>query len=339
MARTSLNLCSGAAQTKTLMEDLNPNFETMRTSPSSSPRSDFDPSIGETIVCAPFPDDTTEQYRHRGPTRSVSFDEVFQDGKSQAKRIIIQFLVSEGSWFILRCDEHDHDFKYPPLRGAGAHLRSEKHGWLQSPSDALIVWQFGIEVLNCNAELAEKNNRATLKADQGSMKRSIASITDGISRRQTWGSEQTPKVTRRNRTRVGRHGGSGWQRKRRKHEEIPDPIPGRIYMAYSEMGRNWLPALLLPHTGLEEFGIPSTLESLGLIEHLPQCYVYDPATKHLTRKDEYECGGPRFLEREFPVLYFDGNKFPDGSPADWGQILRQYHRLTSWEETVLPQIA
>lgn len=78
-----------------------------------------------------------------------------------------------------------------------------------------------------------------------------------------------------------------------------------------------MPALLLPHTGLEEFGIPSTLESLGLVKHLPQCYVYDPATKHLTRKDEYECGGPRFLEREFPVLYFNRNKFPDGSPADW----------------------
>jgi hypothetical protein len=88
-------------------------------------------------------------------------------------------------------------------------------------------------------------------------------------------------------------------------------------MAYWEMGKNWLPALLLPHTGLEEFGIPSTLESLGLIEHLPEYYEYDPGTKHLTRKNEYERGGPRFLEREFPVLYFDGNKFPDGSPADW----------------------
>ncbi|KAH6957559.1 hypothetical protein BKA56DRAFT_601940 [Ilyonectria sp. MPI-CAGE-AT-0026] len=251
--------------------------------------------------------------------RSMSFDEVFQGGKAPVKQIIIQFPNSDGSWFILRCDEHDHDFMYPPLRGAAAHLRSKKHGWLRNPSNAVIVEHFGIEVLNCNAELAEKSNFVTFKASQGSMKRSIACIADVMPGRQTSGSEKRPKFTTEgcSRTGVDRHGGLKRQSKQRRHKGISSPIPGRIYLAYWEMTRDWLPALLLPHIGLEEFGIPSTLESLGLIDHMPECYENDPETKDLKWKKGYEHSGPCVMEREFPVIYFDGKKFPDGSPADW----------------------
>ncbi|KAH8659762.1 hypothetical protein BGZ61DRAFT_485730 [Ilyonectria robusta] len=118
MTQTSLDLRPGAAQTKTSMEDLNahqnapvsnPNVETTQVSPSPS-SDDFDSAIGETIVCALFPridtgnftqNDPTEQDGHRNTTpvrRSISFDEVFQNGKAPVKRIIIQF---DGSWFIL----------------------------------------------------------------------------------------------------------------------------------------------------------------------------------------------------------------------------------------------
>ncbi|KAH6960055.1 hypothetical protein BKA56DRAFT_600340 [Ilyonectria sp. MPI-CAGE-AT-0026] len=250
---------------------------------------------------------------------SISFNEVFQDGKASVKQIIIQFPNSDGSWFILRCDEHDHDFMYPPLRGAAAHLKSKKHGCLRNPSNAAIVEHFGIEVLNCNAELAEKNNSIASKAGQGSMKRSIARIADGMPGRRTSGSEKRPKFTTEgcSRTGVDRHGGLKRQSKQRRHEGIPNPIPGRIYLAYWEMTRDWLPALLLPHIGLDKFGVPSTLESIGLIDYIPECYDYDLETKDLQWKKGYEHGGPRVMEREFPVVYFDGNKFPDGSPADW----------------------
>ncbi|KAH7109554.1 hypothetical protein B0J13DRAFT_663527 [Dactylonectria estremocensis] len=353
MAQTSLDLRSGdATPIKTLMEypsfqSLHPispnllnasfsklNIETTRVPPSPSTESDdSDPVIGKTIVCAPFPllpvnftqNDTTEHDWHQNATpatRSISFDEVFQDGKAPAKQIIIQFPNSDGSWFILRCDEHDHDFMYPPLRGAAAHLRSKKHGWLRNPSNAVIVEHFGIEVLNCNAELAKKNNSIAFKAGQGSRKRSIARITDGMPGRRTSGSEKRPKFTTKgcNRTGVDRHGGLKRQSNQRRHEGIPSPIPGRIYLAYWEMTRDWLPVLLLPHIALEEFGVPSTLESLGLIDHIPECFEYDPETKDLKWKKGYEHGGPRVTEREFPMIYFDGDKFPEGSPADWVRV-------------------
>ncbi|KAH6874184.1 hypothetical protein B0T10DRAFT_499277 [Thelonectria olida] len=308
-----------------------PNVETARVPPSPTTQSDdFDSATEETIVCAPFPmlpvnftqNGPTEQDWHRNTTpttKSIPFDEVFQDGNAPVKQIIIQFPNSNGSWFILRCDEHEHDFMYPPLRGAAAHLRSKKHRWLRNLSNVVVVEHFGIKVLNCNAELAEKNNSVAFKAGQSGMKRSIACIADGMPGRQTLGLEKRPKFTTKgcSRTGVDRHGVLKRQSKQRRHEGIPSPIPGRIYLAYWEMTRDWLPALLLPHIGLQEFGVPSTLESLGLMDHIPECYEYDPETKDLKWKKGYEHGGPCVMEREFAVIYFGGNKFPDGSPADW----------------------
>ncbi|KAM5341916.1 hypothetical protein ACJ41O_014947 [Fusarium nematophilum] len=198
---------------------------------------------------------------------------------------------------------------YPPLRGAAAHLRSKKHGGRRSLSTGDIVEHFGILVLDCDAESAEKNNSIASGAGQ-SMKRSITSVTD---------EKKTPKRPRfaskaSSPTRVER---STRQSKQRIHDGIPSPVPGQIYLAYWDKTKDWLPALLLPHLGLEEFGVPGTLESLGLMDRIPECYDYDPETKDLKWKAGYEHGGPRVMEREFAVMYFDGKKFPQGSPADW----------------------
>ncbi|KAH7145993.1 hypothetical protein EDB81DRAFT_759322 [Dactylonectria macrodidyma] len=328
MAQTSLDLRSGdATPIEALMgypsfQSLHPisqnllnapfsklNVETTRVPPSPSIESgDSDSVIGETIVCAPFPNDTTEQDWHRNAmpaTRSISFDEVFQGGKVPVNQIIIQFPNSDGSWFILRCDEHDHDFMYPPLRGAAAHLRSKKHGWLRNPSNAVIVEHFGIEVLNCNAELAEKNNSISFKVGQGSMKRSISRIADGMPRRRTSGSEKRPKFTTKgcSQTGVDRHGGLKRQSKQRRHEGISS--------------RPNLSGILGNDERLVARASSTSHRPRGIRDYIPECYDYDPETKDLKWKKGYEHGGPRVMEREFPVLYFDGNKFPDGSPADW----------------------
>ncbi|KAF4463417.1 hypothetical protein FALBO_9762 [Fusarium albosuccineum] len=302
-----------------------PEVETTRASPSPSTQP-YDPDLAreETIVCAPLDlqptnlaqNDPTEQdrrLRYAPENRSISFDEVFQDGKARVKQIIIQFPDGDGPWFILRCDEHDHNFMYPPFRSAADHLRSRNHGWQGNPSDVAIVKQFGIEVLNCNTELARKNNSAFFRAGQRSVKRSVTDIADGMPEQQTSGSKR-PKLTTRDYSRTGVRR----QTKQKRREGTVNLAPGRIYLAYREMSRDWVPALLLPHFGLEgEIGIPVTLESLGLINRLPPCYEYDLGTKDLRWKPGYEDGGPHTTEREFPVMYFDGSKFPEGSPADW----------------------
>ncbi|RMI95403.1 hypothetical protein CDV36_016408, partial [Fusarium kuroshium] len=198
MGRTALSPPPGAVQKESSMDDSSTNLETTRSLPSSPCLHDTDsnPCFDGTII-PPFPDDTTEQNWRRGHTRAVSFDGVFQDGKAAVKRVIIRFPdVEEGSWYILRCHEHEVDFAASPFSGARAHLRSEKHGRLTSPRNALIIGHFGVEVMNCNAELAEKNNRVALGAKKGSTKRSVAYMAGGIPERQAraWGSEQRPRV-------------------------------------------------------------------------------------------------------------------------------------------------
>ncbi|RSL79573.1 hypothetical protein CDV31_017196, partial [Fusarium ambrosium] len=236
MGRTALSPPPGAVQKESSMDNSSTSLEMTRSLPSSPCLHDPDsnPCFDGTIILPPFPDDTTEQNWRRGPTRAVSFDEVFQDGKAAVKRVIIRFPdVEEGSWYILRCHEHEAEFAGPTFRGARAHLRSEKHGRLTSPRNALIIGHFGVEVLNCNAELAEKNNRVALGAKQGSTKRSVAYMAGGIPERQAraWGSEQRPRVTKSSRAGLSRHNGPREQSNKAKPEEIHDPIPGQICTA------------------------------------------------------------------------------------------------------------
>lgn len=49
------------------------------------------------------------------------------------------------------------DFKDSPIRGAAAHLGSEKHGYILRKY-AVVIEHLGVHVLGCNKELAEKNN-------------------------------------------------------------------------------------------------------------------------------------------------------------------------------------
>ncbi|KAM5358062.1 hypothetical protein ACJZ2D_015637 [Fusarium nematophilum] len=95
--------------------------------------------------------------------RSIYFEEVFQDGNAPIKHVIVQWPPGQGSWYILRCEEHDFNFKDNPLVGAAAHIRSKKHD--KKSSDYNTVMELlGIEVLGCGERLAEKNNVAARQA-------------------------------------------------------------------------------------------------------------------------------------------------------------------------------
>ncbi|KAH7243863.1 hypothetical protein B0J15DRAFT_363145, partial [Fusarium solani] len=92
---------------------------------------------------------------------------------------------------------------------------------------------------------------------------------------------------------------------------------GQIYLAYDQVATNWLPALILPQTGLDDTHTLTSLECLGLMSHIPECYAYDPQTKKLRWKNGYEDGEPLAMERKFPEIYFDGFKFPEESTVGW----------------------
>ena len=101
------------------------------------------------------------------------------------------------------------------------------------------------------------------------------------------------------------------------HDPIISPTPGIVYLAYRKSTKTWLPALVLPRNNLHKVGVSTTLESLGLVENVPKCYVYDPGTKCLQWKAQYEDGGSLVAQRQFPVVYFDATGFPSKDAAGW----------------------
>lgn len=241
--------------------------------------------------------------------RRVTFDEVFQDGNAAVKHFIVQVPSSDGLWYILRCDEHRKAFQHPALRGAAAHLKGSKHGLPWYPTSLEVIKYFGVEVVDCDAELAEKNNKVALAVSLASKKLSFERKVDKLSpkKRQHEFNESEVKekeVSRRS-------------PKQRRLSGITRPIPGRIYLAYWETTKDWLPAMVLPHIGLEAFGISSTLEKLGLTNNTPDCLRCEPDTQNLKWREGYEHDGSRAMDREFPVLFFDRRDFPEQASAGW----------------------
>ncbi|KAI8649373.1 hypothetical protein NCS56_01485400 [Fusarium sp. Ph1] len=279
--------------------------------PSPSPPSDAsDSHVEDTIVCAPVGHNLRPRRQQSHAKRRVTFDEVFQDGNAAVKHFIVQVPSSDGLWYILRCDEHQKAFQHPALRGAAAHLKGSKHGLPWYPTSLEVVKHFGVEVVDCHAELAEKNNSVALAVTQASKKASECKVDGKPSPKKRLhesndGSEVKEKeVSRRS-------------PKQRRISGITRPTPGRIYLAYWETTKDWLPALVLPHIGLEAFGISSTLEKLGLMNHTPDCLRCEPDTQNLKWREGYEHDGPHAMDREFPVLFFDRRDFPEQASAAW----------------------
>ncbi|KAJ4171547.1 hypothetical protein NW754_013315 [Fusarium falciforme] len=370
-----------------------------RVSPSPSVKSEQSQTerIEDTIICAPIEwapiiedeDELDVEEEEQLTQRSIPFDEVFQN--ESVKRIITQFPKGHGYWYILRCEEHDVDFKTHPLRAASAHLRSRQHGRLQDTTGPAVIEHFGTKVLNCNEELAQKNNAAALKFKPAIKQEETRHVDEFVpaqfAPRESVSKEPTPEAvpeesvpeqplpeepaseavpeavpgtiseaapevsvpqepapeesTQQESTPELVPEGTTPRHKKRKlsstpcdvedevpptkdepmeessHDPIISPTPGIVYLAYRKSTKTWLPALILPRNNLHKVGLSTTLESLGLVESVPKCYVYDPGTKCLEWKAQYEDGGALVAQRQFPVVYFDATGFPSKDAAGW----------------------
>ncbi|EGU88227.1 hypothetical protein FOXB_01255 [Fusarium oxysporum f. sp. conglutinans Fo5176] len=107
-------------------------------------------------------------------------------------------------------------------------------------------------------------------------------------------------------------------------EGITNPDAGSIYLAFWEKSKDWFAVLLLPMQDLESVGIPGSIESLGLAEVLPRCYC--GKQDGFSWAEGFNDGEPLLMEREFPVMYFDGQDFPAQSAVGWvsARDLRQF---------------
>ncbi|KAG7424908.1 hypothetical protein Forpi1262_v013770 [Fusarium oxysporum f. sp. raphani] len=107
-------------------------------------------------------------------------------------------------------------------------------------------------------------------------------------------------------------------------EGITNPDAGSIYLAFWEKSKDWFAVLLLPMQDLESVGISGSIESLGLAEVLPRCYC--DKQDGFSWAEGFNDGEPLVIEREFPVMYFDGQDFPAKSAVGWvsARDLRQF---------------
>lgn len=231
------------------------------------------------------------------------FDEVYQEGHAETKRIIVEHPKGTDLWYIIRCQDCPRDFKDSPLRTAGAHLHSSQHR-CQLRDATHVVENFGIRVLDCNKELAEKNNdvaRLAFRRQEDEALRAWKASEDSQAPR-------PPDDTAASGSRHGRRGGG----------DIVSPTPGQIYLGYWGKAKKSWPVLSLPTANLEDVGVPETLKSLGLLEKLPPCYRYDTTTTALEWEEGFEDGGAKVAQRWFPVMFFDdGMEFPSESDVAW----------------------
>lgn len=121
------------------------------------------------------PDQATAAHISNKVKRSIHFEEIFQNGNARVKHTIVQWPPNQGDWFIIRCDDHDFNFKDNPLVGGMAHMRGRKHG--KKPNYNEVVELLGTNVLGCNESLAQKNNAV---ARAGFMDRSEHHIAENI---------------------------------------------------------------------------------------------------------------------------------------------------------------
>ncbi|KJZ70002.1 hypothetical protein HIM_10613 [Hirsutella minnesotensis 3608] len=102
----------------------------------------------------------------------------------------------------------------------------------------------------------------------------------------------------------------------RQENQPKVPIPGEVYL--TREGPNARSAvLLLPTENLHDVGVPYTLDRLGLIKHIPECYEYSRCEKIFRWRKGYEDGGQLVHQRQYPVMYFDGLDFPRKSAVGW----------------------
>ncbi|KAH7129939.1 hypothetical protein B0J13DRAFT_645008 [Dactylonectria estremocensis] len=259
----------------------------------------------------------SKEHTSGASAKSITFEDVYQNGNAAIKHTIVQYPAGDSPWFILRCDDHGLSFKNNPIKGAATHLGSEKHGHM-SRTPAVAIKHLGIEVLGCNATLARKNNAVALNSYRSGSKHFVTSNAAGELKPASSPCDFTPtRQTRSCRTDLYRSPDNSSRPKHEDSDTITDPIPGEIYLAYWEMSRVWSPVLVLPQERLDNVGVSDTLEDLGLIATVPKCYRYDQRMKKLKWRGPYEDGQPLVAKRQFPVMYFDGLKFPEKCSVGW----------------------
>lgn len=239
---------------------------------------------------------------------------MYQDGNAQYKHIIVEFPPGSDMFHILKCDEHHVHFGMNPLLGAAKHLHSSQH--LNQPKlHNLAIDTLGHYVFDCDHQLAEKNNSMVKKAfAKGYEPFNANRLTKGERITQGYEAAEVTPTGRRPYTRRSEHN-TPRKNTGEKHEKpftgIAYPVAGELYLGLWSKTKTQYPVLVFPWGDLSIVGMPGViLSQTSLKNNIPRCYLVDRMTQQITGWAKgYEDDGALVHKREFPVMYFDRNRY------------------------------
>ncbi|KAJ4417141.1 hypothetical protein N0V82_006341 [Gnomoniopsis sp. IMI 355080] len=271
---------------------------TMNRSPRSTRRSSGAPA------------GTAKESRVKTIQRTIPFHEVYQDGKAQFKHKIFPWPKDSDNWYIVRCDEHQVHFNNGnPIHGAAKHVHSPQHGHLEKRHD-LAMEICGHLVLDCNAELAELNNREferALKEDNYQVfnknlltKEGRRRLTDGPAHNVDAVSSSSNIITvAKNNPKSPSKTGS----------VVTRPEECKFYLGFWAPTKKWYMLIVLPirpDGSLREVGLREKLQQTDLLSNVPKCYRSDRISLRIIGwQPAYSDGGAKADKREYPVMFFD----------------------------------
>lgn len=262
-----------------------------------------------------------------GPSKTIDFDDVFQDGRAEQKHMIISWPKGSNQWFILYCEEHGLAFGRNPLLGASRHIGSEDHQHLPEDYD-FAVKILGVQVLNCDLEKANRNN-AIYKANPINYRLSRPNpLETGESPSPSPERQRSPSPMQDDvQDELQDELQEDIQEDIQEDNGITDAVVGEVYRAYWKPSKSWYAAVVLPIGKFESVTLRGSILETGLVKHIPVCYRSDSRTKAIMGwAQDYQNGGPKVKNRKFPVMYFDeGLEIPSK-----GELTIPDKNLLSW---------
>ncbi|KAI1128327.1 hypothetical protein F5Y10DRAFT_177194 [Nemania abortiva] len=286
----------------------------------------------------PTPISTTSaaDYEIKVP-RTVTFEEVYQNGQAKHKDTIIEFPPDSCQWYIIKCEEHGVRFNQRPLQGAAKHLNGRQHDWLDK-NWSLAVKVLGYRVIDCNEELAAVNNKAVKEAFAMGYKpenrklnqkpkpkpQPVTGLMKGASEK---ASHKTDAIRKRHiataRAHVHSESSSPSSPRRcraspkKSGEIITNPKTFHIYYCLWERRR--YPVMILGWDDQKPGGLDLDLIDTGLLakeSNPPKCYTYkNDAIVDWAPK--FQDGGSKVNKRKFPAMFFDDGKRVGWISASW----------------------
>ncbi|KAF4996995.1 hypothetical protein FGRMN_4135 [Fusarium graminum] len=254
--------------------------------------------------------------RDPSPRLFIDFNELFMNRQPLRPTQIVQYPPETGEWFILECPIHHLDFSgEEAIQDAMRHLQ-EYHPDVIYVNSLTTIREMGVQVLNCNAELASRNNAVP------------PTINPIPEHGQDEPDNQDPLPTRihsRKKKRRGRPKAPvySWKTPRSFadiHQSVVSLNPGDIVCVWVEKSKHFQPAMIIPWGRFSRFGYNNTLAQVELNIKIPKCYdgARSDDTSPRPWAPGYQDNGDLAHRRMLPGIYFgEEQDFPFECQSSW----------------------